>query len=174
MVNQDSLLDGGEPLEIERKFLIRYPDVEKLNELGCKKVEIRQDYLPTVDNKVRRIRKAEVEGETKFYYTEKIRLSDTVRIEREKEITEKEYNELVPELAGDAQPVIKTRYYYYEGDLCFQIDLYPQWTDKAIVEVELATETTPVKLPSWMKSIREVTADQRYKNEYLAFKGFED
>lgn len=173
MVNQESLIDGGEPLEIERKFLIKYPDVKKLEELGCRKVEIRQDYLPTLENKIRRIRKAQEGDAVKFFYTEKIRLSDLVRIERENEITEAEYNELVPEIAAETTPIIKTRYYYVDGDLCFQIDLYPQWTEQALVEVELRTETTTVKLPEWMDSIREVTADKKYKNEYLAFNGFE-
>lgn len=173
MVNQESLIDGGEPLEIERKYLIRYPDVAMLEELGCRKAEIRQDYLPTLDNKIRRIRASESGGEKKFYYTEKMRISDLVRIEREKEISEEEYNELVPEIAPETHPVIKTRYYYDEGDLCFEIDLYPEWTDKALVEVELKTETTVVNIPKWMKVIREVTADNHYKNEYFAFHGFE-
>lgn len=173
MVNQESLLDGGEPLEIERKFLIKYPDTSYLEELGCKKVEIRQDYLPTLDNKIRRIRQAIIDGEKKYFYTEKIRLSDTVRIEREKELSEEEYDELVPEIAPEAHPIIKTRYYYTPEDLWFQIDLYPEWPDKALVEVGLRTETTPVDVPDWMDVIREVTADKRYKNEYLAFNGFE-
>jgi len=173
MVNENSLLDGGEPLEIERKFLIKYPDIAQLEELGCKKSEIRQDYLPNINNKIRRIRKAIINGETKYFYTEKFRLSDTVRIEREKEISEDEYNELFDERAVGSYTINKTRYYYYEGDFCFEIDLYPEWEDKALVEVQLPTETSAVKLPSWMKSIREVTGDKHYKNEYLAFNGFE-
>ncbi len=173
MVNQNSLLDGGEPLEIERRFLIQYPDTAKLEELGCKKVEIRQDYLPNINNKIRRIRKAVTEDGIKFYYTEKFRLSDTTRIEREKEITEDEYNELFDDRAVGSHTINKTRYYYYEGDLCFQIDLYPEWKDQAMVEVELPEETSPVKCPEWMKVIREVTGDRKYKNEYLAFNGFE-
>lgn len=173
MVNQNSLLDGGEPLEIERRFLIQYPDTAKLEELGCKKVEIRQDYLPNINNKIRRIRKAITEDGIKFYYTEKFRLSDTTRIEREKEITEDEYNELFDERAVGSHTINKTRYYYYEGDLCFEIDLYPEWKDQAMVEVELPEETSPVKSPEWMKVIREVTGDRKYKNEYLAFNGFE-
>ena len=173
MVNEKSLLDGGEPLEIERKFLIQYPDTAALEEMGCRKVEIRQDYLPNINNKVRRVRKAVSDDGTRYYYTEKFRLSDTVRIEREKEISEEEYGELFDERAEGSNPVIKTRYYYYEGDFCFEIDLCPQWDSQAVVEVELPTETTAVKLPEWMKSIREVTADKRYKNEYLAFNGFE-
>lgn len=173
MVNQNSLLDGGEPLEIERRFLIQYPDTAKLEELGCKKVEIRQDYLPNINNKIRRIRKAVTEEGIKFYYTEKFRLSDTTRIEREKEITEDEYNELFDERAVGSHTINKTRYYYYEGDLCFEIDLYPEWKDQALVEVELPEENSPVKHPEWMKVIREVTGDRKYKNEYLAFNGFE-
>lgn len=173
MVNENSLLDGGEPLEMERRFLIQYPDTAKLEELGCKKVEIRQDYLPNINNKIRRVRKALIDGETRYFYTEKFRLSDTTRIEREKEITEEEYNELFDERAVGSHTINKTRYYYYEGDFCFQIDLYPEWKEQALVEVELPEENSAVKLPEWMKSIREVTGDKKFKNEYLAFNGFE-
>ena len=173
MITEQSLLDGGEPLEIERRYLIQVPDIAKLEELGLKKIEIRQDYLPNVNNKIRRIRKAEVDGDIKYVYTEKFRLSDTTRIERSREITEDEYNELFDERAVGSHTIKKTRYNYYEGDYCFQIDFYPEWPDKALVEVSLPEEGAAVKLPSWMKVIREVTGDRKYKNEYLAFNGFE-
>lgn len=173
MVNEKSLVNGGEPLEIERKFLIQIPETSFLEELGCKKVEITQDYLPNIENKIRRVRKAVTAEGTKYLYTEKFRLSDTVRIEREKEISEDDYKELYAERAEGSYTINKTRYILVEGDFTYEIDLYPELPDSAVVELELPTETTAVDLPDWMKVIREVTGDRHFRNEYIAFNGFE-
>ena len=174
MVNQESLLDGGEPLEIERKFLIEYPDTEALDQMpDVRKVKIIQTYLPIEDNLIRRVRESTVGDKVDYWYTEKRRISDVVHIEREKEISQEQYVELLNEAAQDAQPIRKTRYYLNANNLCFEIDIYPEWTDKALVEVELKDENDLVKFPDIIKNIREVTRDPRYKNESLAFNGFD-
>ena len=174
MVNQESLLDGGEPLEIERKFLIEYPDTALLDQMpDVRKVKIIQTYLPIEDNLIRRVRER-TEGDTvDYWYTEKRRISDVVHIEREKQISQEQYVELLNEAAPEARPIRKTRYYLNANDLCFQIDIYPEWTDKALVEVELKDENDMVQFPDVLKSIREVTRDPRCKNESLAFNGFD-
>ena len=173
MVNQESLLDGGEPLEIERKFLIAYPDTELLDHMpDVRKVKILQTYLPIEDHLIRRVRER-TEGDTiDYWYTEKRRISDVVHIEREKEITQEQYVELLNDADPDAQPIQKTRYYLNANELCFEIDIYPQWTDKALVEIELKDENDMVVFPDCLKNIREVTRDPNYKNESLAFQGF--
>ena len=174
MVNQESLLDGGEPLEIERKFLIEYPDTEALDQMpDVRKVKIIQTYLPIEDNLIRRVRESTEGDKVDYWYTEKRRISDVVHIEREKEISQEQYVELLNEAAQDAKPIRKTRYYLNANDLCFEIDIYPEWTDKALVEVELKDENDLVKFPDILKSIREVTRDPRFKNESLAFNGFD-
>ena len=50
----------------------------------------------------------------------------------------------------------------------FEIDLYPFWDDKAIVEIELNDENQDIELPKQLKLIREVTDDPNYKNSSLA------
>lgn len=173
MVNQESI-GNGEPLEIERKFLVKYPDVEKLEKMpDVRKVEILQTYLPTEDNMIRRVRERTEGDVTDYWYTEKIRISEIVRIERESPISRDRYQELLANADPDAQPIRKTRYYLNANDLCFEIDLYPQWSDKAIVEIQLKDENDEVELPEILEEIREVTRDPRYKNESLAFNGFD-
>ncbi|MBQ9030923.1 MAG: hypothetical protein IJ106_05655 [Parasporobacterium sp.] len=173
MVNQESI-ERGEPLEIERKFLIEYPDVAQLEQMpDVRKVEILQTYLPTEDNLIRRVRERKEGDVTDYWYTEKIRVSDIVRIERESEITKDRYQELLANAAPEAQPIRKTRYYLNANDLCFEIDIYPEWTDQALVEIELKDENANVVFPEILKEIREVTRDPRYKNESLAFNGFD-
>ena len=59
-----SFLGEPEPFEIERKFLIEYPDIEALEKNpNCKKVEIIQTYLNSGNGDEIRVRQR---GEKKF------------------------------------------------------------------------------------------------------------
>jgi len=49
-----------------------------------------------------------------------------------------------------------------------EIDIYPFWNDKAILEIESCSEDEPVNIPKEIKIIKEVTADEKYKNKSLA------
>lgn len=46
--------------------------------------------------------------------------------------------------------------------------MYPSSKDKAILEVELASEDTYLELPDFVEVIKEVTQDAAYKNRNLA------
>jgi CYTH domain-containing protein len=50
----------------------------------------------------------------------------------------------------------------------FEIDIYPFWNDKAILEIELSDENTEIKFPKEINVIKEVTDDESYKNASLA------
>ena len=62
----------------------------------------------------------------------------------------------------------KTRYCLTYDRTYYEIDVYPFWNDKAIVEVELRDENKKIKFPSFIKVIKEVTEDDGYKNHSLA------
>ncbi|MBR1533329.1 MAG: hypothetical protein IJ639_03110, partial [Ruminococcus sp.] len=85
------------PLEIERKFLIAYPDIAALQALpDYRVVHIEQSYLQAAETfiggRVRTIR----EGDTvRYVYTYKERLSDMTRREFERDLSEAEYTELL-------------------------------------------------------------------------------
>ena len=75
--------NAGAPLEIERKFLIAYPDTALLDSLrDCSKVEIEQTYLSDRS----RIRKWCENGKTVYIKTVKEKISEITRIETESEI----------------------------------------------------------------------------------------
>ena len=44
----------------------------------------------------------------------------------------------------------------------------PFWSDKAVLEIELSSEDTPISVPEQIHIIKEVTADDNYKNASLA------
>ena len=50
----------------------------------------------------------------------------------------------------------------------FEIDVYPFWKDKAIVEIELSSEDQEVIFQPQLKMIREVTGEKEFKNASLA------
>ena len=57
----------------------------------------------------------------------------------------------------------------------FEIDVFPFWEDRALLEIELEDETQPVELPPELEMIREVTGDGRYTNAALSLNiPFED
>ena len=62
----------------------------------------------------------------------------------------------------------KTRYCLTYESQYFEIDVYPFWKDKAIVEIELNDENTDIIFPEFIKVIKEVTDDDSFKNASLA------
>ena len=159
----------GEPAppEIERKFLVEMPDLERLEKLpGCRRVEIEQAYLPTTNDEKLRIRKWVEDGQAIYYKTRRRRVNGR-RLEVEERLTQRSYMEMMEE-AGALQLLRKTRYSIpYQGQQ-FQLNVYPFWTDQAIVKIELNEENAQVQLPPELTLIREVTGEREYKDYTLA------
>ena len=156
-------------LEIERKFLISKPDVENLRQkYNLSKTTITQIYLKSKDRTERRIRKRGNKGNFKCYYTEKKDVSNGVREESEHSITLSEYNKLLSEIDPNKNAIRKDRYVFDYNGKTIEIDVYPFWVDKAILEVELSSIDEELNIPSEIRVIKEVTDDKRYKNSSLA------
>lgn len=158
-----------EPFEIERKFLIEYPDIKALEaQAGCKRVEIIQTYLNCAEGEEKRVRQRGLNGEYTFFFTEKRKVSDVKRVETERVITKDEYLSLLMNADTSKRQIRKDRYLLsFEGQY-FEIDVYPFMKDKAIVELELSDENTEIRFPDILKVIKEVTDDEEYKNSNLA------
>ena len=156
-----------EPLEIERKYLIAYPDLEQLQALCAAVYEMEQTYLHAAPGVTARVRRRVGERE-EFFHTEKVRISDRTAVERERQITREEYERLLQTREEKAMTVSKRRYCLPYGGLLFEIDVYPFWQKVAVMEVELSAEDQYVELPPQITVIREVTDDYRMKNAALA------
>ena len=159
----------GKHYEIEKKYLIRYPDAALLAaQPGAVKWEITQLYLTSAPGETRRIRQVGVDGLTKYYKTFKRRVSGMTAEEDEGEISQFDYIKLSREGAPGARPVVKTRYRVPWAGHLLEFDLYPFWQDRAILEVELEAEDEPHAIPEWVQIIRDVSDDLAYKNSSLA------
>lgn len=159
------------PLEIERKFLIEYPDLNLLNNIKtCRKIPITQAYLTTPYEGYFRIRKRG-QGENSVYIkTKKIKISDIKRIETENYISKKEYNEYMNKKECITGIISKDRYCIVWHNTYYELDVYPFWNDRATLEIELLSENQPYELPDFVKLVREVTFEQDYRNLALAQK----
>lgn len=164
-----ALLGEPEPMEIERKYLIKYPDVSWLESLpNCHRVEIIQTYLLSQDGEETRVRQRGENGSYSYFKTIKRAISDVKRTEIESRLTEREYLSQLMNADPALRPIRKTRYCLTWKEQYFEIDLYPFWDDKAIVEIELSDENTPIQFPKELTVIREVTGDESYRNHELA------
>lgn len=160
---------GESHFEIERKYLIEYPDKADLARAeGVRVKRIEQTYLCAADGEVRRVRKLEEKGVTRYIETRKYRVSDLRATEEEKELSDDEYVALLRLADPELHPIGKTRYAIPYAGHTVEVDLYDFWQDRATAEVELSDEREAVVLPPYLRVIREVSGDKRYKNVNLA------
>ena len=157
------------PIEIERKFLIEMPDISLLKKQnGVKIKELTQTYLQTSDVSNSRVRKILQDGKTTFVKTTKKRISSLSCYEDEYQISENRYLEELENRDPSKITIQKTRYAFPYGNHTVEIDVFPFWNDRALLEVELADESEAFSLPDFVKVIKEVSEDKRYKNTNLA------
>lgn len=164
-----SYLGEPEPYEIERKFLIEYPNLEWLESLpNVQKVEIIQTYLNSDNDDEVRVRQRGLDGN--FIYTQTIKRKVTAikRMEIEKRLSKDEYLSLLMNADTSRRQIRKTRYCMTYKNCYLELDIYPFWQDKAILEIELSSELTPVEIPPEIAVIKEVTNDLSYRNINLA------
>ncbi len=164
-----SFLGEPEPYEIERKFLIEYPDINWLeSNPSCQRIEIIQTYLNSKAGEEVRVRQRGMDGNYIYFQTIKKKVSDVKRVEIEKRLSQAEYLRLLMEADTTKRQIRKTRYCLTFESRYFEIDIYPFWNDKAIAEIELSSENEEIVFPDEIKVIREVTDDESYKNASLA------
>ena len=162
-------LGEPEPYEIERKFLIEYPDIAALEKRAdCQKVEIIQTYLRSTEDEEIRVRQRGANGSYIYFKTIKKKVTDTTRVEIEERLSQAEYLRLLMDADTSMHQIRKTRYCLTYKSQYFEIDIYPFWKDRAIVEIELLSEQEQIQIPKFIKIIKEVTDDKSYKNLSLA------
>lgn len=164
-----AFLGVPKPLEIERKFLIEYPNIEYLENMKfCRKTPITQAYLTTPDEGNFRIRKRGSGENAVYIKTVKIKISDIKRIETENYISKEQYYDYLSKKEYVTGIISKDRYCIVYDLTYYELDVYPFWIDKATLEIELLSEEQEYKLPPFVKLIREVTFEKEYRNLSLA------
>ena len=158
-------------IEIERKFLIRMPELSLLKKVyGVRIKNITQTYLKTADGSTARVRKIEENNKITFVKTVKNKISDLSHYEDEHEINEAQYQEELKAADDKKLPIIKTRYAFPFDLHTVEIDVYPFWQDRAILEIEMQSEDEEISIPSFIEVKKEVTENAKYKNTNLALR----
>lgn len=153
-------------LEIERRFLIAMPDPELLKDVPHSNIE--QIYLLGEKGSTERVRKRSYGNCDTYTHTIKRRISNISREEKESEINADEYATLLKRADPKRRCISKTRYCIEYGGKLFELDLFPFWRDRAIMEIELGSEDENFSLPPQFTIIKEITNDRRYTNASLA------
>ncbi len=156
-------------IEIERKYIIRKPRIDDLRLMDeYSESRITQIYLASEDGKTRRIRRREYDGRVEYTETEKVRIDAMSAFERERGLTEAEFEALSRDIDKESRPLYKKRYTFsYLGQL-FEIDEYPEWSDTCIMETELLSREESAPMPDFIVIISEVTGERSYSNAAMA------
>ena len=162
-------------IEIEKKFLIKMPDIQQLVGRYNPKINIIEQIYLTAKSGERRIRSCIApygDGDYmyRFWYTEKTPADTTgfKRLEKERQIDFHEYHQLVEEADPELKKISKTRYnFYIEGQL-YELDVFPFNKKFAILEIELDSEDANFAWPEILVKVADVTEDKNFKNKALA------
>ena len=156
-------------VEIERKYVIKMPSLSVLAEQeNYTSSEILQIYLKGEQGETHRIRRRSYPDKTICTETRKIRIDKMSSTEIEGEITEESFNALAAAPLEGTIPIEKTRHtFVYKGQL-FEIDVYPQWKNTAIMETELPSRDKNVEMPDFINILKEVTGNKAYSNASMS------
>jgi len=168
------VINLNKPLEIEYKFLIRFPDTEILRQQPKYKCqEMTQLYLElpkgmNENGTFCRIRCVKDDDSIRYIRTFKESITDMTRIEIEDDITRDEYISLSKHLRQGYSPIEKTRHSFSLWGFTYEVDIFPFWNDRAYLEIEVQSEDVKPPIPDFLQIIKDVTADKRYRNTALA------
>lgn len=152
-------------IEIERKYIVKMPDLEILKAQRDYSVsEIVQIYLSSKNGVTHRIRKRTFSECTVCTETKKVRIDKMSAIEDEHEISLTEFDNLSATVKEGTRQILKMRHTFVSGGFCFEIDVYPEWKSTAIMEVELEAEDESFEIPPFIHVVEEVTGKKEYSN----------
>ena len=131
-------------------------------------VEIIQTYLKSKDGAEIRIRQRGLKDGYIYTKTIKKNINGLKRIETERRISKDQYLSLMLDADTTKRQIRKTRYCLMHKNQYFEIDVYPQWKDKAILELEVKNENQKIEFPKVINVIKEVTGDKEFLNSSIA------
>ena len=157
-------------IEIERKYIIKMPSVERLREMpGYTVSDITQTYLSASgDGVTERVRMRAYAGGVRYYHTVKRRIDGMSSVEEEGEIERSEYESLLLRRDEGSRPIEKTRHTFSHGGMTVEIDKYRAWDNIAVLEVELPSRDVLPTLPDFIEILFDATGNFALSNASLA------
>ena len=160
-------------LEIERKYLLSSaPSVAELADLGAQPRQIEQVYLRSEDGWVRRVRKVEAAGRTRYVATRKREIAGIVREEHEEELDAAAYGRSVAEADPARRAIRKVRHVFPFAGHVLELDVFAEPPGLVLLEVELEDASDVPTLPTAIlaRLVREVSLESAYMNHEIALR----
>lgn len=164
-------LGHGDAIERFSKYLIEVDDelLERLSKEDNYSVSrIVQHYLTSDNGFERRIRRRERDGDVLYSYSEANYLSTNERIKVDRVLTERQYNDYSHQIDKSLHETDKMRYAFINNGSFFKLDVFNFDTSKGILSTESTADDNEIKIPDYVKVIKDVTGDVNYKNYFLA------
>lgn len=170
----------GDPIPIERevKFLIEPLNLEDLQviHVHVSASQIVQDYLLPTSNGVaegiesgeRRVRARSDDHGTSYFYTVKKHIRSGERLEVERMISQREYEELLALKDPTLQTIKKRRLCFFWENQFIEVDLFENPKGLVLMEIEQSELQRDLILPPFIEVVNDVTDDKRYSNRELA------
>lgn len=151
---------------IEKKFLIKVPELDKLLKVkSVNKAHLVQNYISTShDNDVKVVLRME-NGKSFFY-----------------KITKNPHGRFIEKIAADdyiislennkvLRKIVKDRYTFVFENKRYKLDIFENFFDFAILEVDLLNDSDKVNFPSFVEVLQDVSGDYNFKNFNINLKG---
>lgn len=169
LIEISQILGEPAPYLTKRKFLIDYPDVDKLKSLkNCERVDIIQTYLKSSSGKEIRIRQRGKDGHYIYFQKMERDPSGKEKIEIERRLDKDEYLKMLMDADTSMKQIRKTRYCLAYGIQYAEVDIFPFWKDKAILSIAIRDENDALIIPKDFHVIQEITEDPSFRNIALA------
>lgn len=169
LVEISQVLGEPAPYLTKRKFLIDYPNIAELRAMpNCERVDIIQTYLKSPSGKEIRIRQRGKDGHYIYFQKMERDPSGKEKIEIERRLDKDEYLKMLMDADTSMKQIRKTRYCLAYGIQYAEVDVFPFWTDKAILSVAIRDENDPIVIPENFNVIKEITGNPEYRNIAMA------
>lgn len=158
------------PIEIFKKYLIEVDDtmLEKIKEApNYVYSHLIQYFLASVSGKERRIRKRERGDSTIFTYSEATYSSPNTRNKHDRIISEREFYQYLSEKDENGE-IDKQRHAFIYDNHFFKLDIFSFDQSKGLLSVQIPDEQDEIRLPDFIRILKDVSEDKNYKNYYLA------
>ena len=163
-----SVLSLPQPIEEERKYEVeiigQFPD-------GCIESEITQTYLKGYPDCEERLRKRSWGKKVVYVHTTKKKTAENEELVTERQINQNLYEIMLPIADPQRHTIHKLRKSFIWQGQYFEVDTYlDQLEGLVILETKGITEGEPLKLPPFLRIIKEVTGNKDYYNYHLALR----
>lgn len=155
------------PIEEERKYI-----VEVIGELPeCMESEISQTYLVAEPGCEVRLRHRVTNGVVTNIHTTRRKISDKEELVTERHVTNNLYESMLQQADPYRQTVVKTRKSFIWKGQFFELDTYKSpVNDLVILETKGIISHNDLKLPPFLRIVKDITGNTDYFNINLALK----